>query len=126
VDVTGEPGDLPPTAAVTVVPLRNVSPTTVLACSATSHDPDGFILQHRIQFSDGAVFFTPAAVHTLATPGTFSVTVNVIDQFGAPASVTENFTVSPGAPGAAASAAAQSEERMHQAAHPQPEPIRKP
>src|SRR5262249_18829209 len=76
VDVTGEPGDLAPTAAVTVVPLRNVSPTTVLACSATSHDPDGFILQHRIQFSDGAVFFTPAAVHTLATPGSFSVTVN--------------------------------------------------
>jgi phage baseplate assembly protein gpV len=124
VEVTGEPGDLRPTAAVTVVPLRNVSPTTVLACSVTSHDPDGFILQHRIQFSDGAVFFTPAAVHTLATPGTFSVTANVIDQFGAPASQTVNFTVGPA--GTAPSAAAQSEEQMHQAAHPQPEPIRRP
>jgi phage baseplate assembly protein gpV len=125
VQVTGEPGDLPPTAAITVVPMRNVSPTTVLACSATSHDPDGFILQHRIQFSDGAVFFTPAAVHTLAAPGNFSVTVNVIDQFGAPASETVNFTVS-GAAGTADSVTAQSEERMHQEAHPRPEPIRKP
>jgi hypothetical protein len=125
VDVTGEPGDLPPTAAITVLPMRNISPTTVLACSATSHDPDGFILQHRIQFSDGAVFFTPAAVHTLATPGNFSVTANVIDQFGAPASQTVTFTVTPAA-GTADSAAAQSEERMHQAAHPHPEPIRRP
>jgi phage baseplate assembly protein gpV len=124
VDVTGEPGDLPPTAAITVVPMHNISPTTVLACSATSHDPDGFILQHRIQFSDGAVFFTPAAVHTLATPGNFSVTVNVIDQFGAPASQTVNFSV--GTAATADSAAAQGEERMHQAAHPQPEPIRRP
>src|SRR5262249_54271455 len=124
VDVTGEPNDLPPTAAITVVPMRNISPNTVLACSATSHDPDGFILQHKIQFSDGAVFFTPAAVHTLAGPGTFSVTINVIDQFGAPASETVNFTVSPTATGP--TAAAQSEERMHQAEHPKPEPIRKP
>jgi PKD domain len=126
VDVTGEPGDLPPTAAITVVPMRNISPTTVLACSVTSHDPDGFILQHRIQFSDGAVFFTPAAVHTLAAPGNFSVTANVIDQFGAPASQTVNFTVSPSAPGTAAGTTAQSEERMHQEAHPQPEPVRRP
>jgi hypothetical protein len=95
VDVTGEPGDLPPTAAITVVPLRNISPTTVLACSVTSHDPDGFILQHRIQFSDGAVFFTPAAVHTLAAPGNFSATP-------------------------------QSDERVHQDAHPQSEPVRRP
>jgi len=124
VDVTGEPSDLPPTAAVTVVPLRNVSPTTVLACSATSHDPDGFILQFMTQFSDGAVFFTPAAVHTLAGPGSFSVTVHVIDQFGAPASVTESFSVSGAA--SAATSAAQSEEAIRKSARPQPEPIRRP
>jgi hypothetical protein len=124
VEVTGEPGDLPPVAAVTVVPLRNVSPTTVLACSVTSRDPDGFILQFKTTFSDGAVFFTPAAVHTLPGPGSFSVTAHVIDQFGAPASVTENFTVSGAATTAAA--AAQSEEAKSQTAHRQFEPIRKP
>jgi hypothetical protein len=93
VDVVGEPGDLPPTAASTVVPLTKVSPNTVLACFAGSHDPDGFILAYKSMFSDGTQFFTPAAVHTLAAPGTFSVTINVIDQFGAPASHTETFTV---------------------------------
>lgn len=124
VDVNGEPGDLPPTAAITVVPLRDVSPTTVLACSATSRDPDGFILSYKTQFSDGAVFFTPAAVHTLAAPGSYSVTVNVIDQFGAPASQTQSFSVSGSA--TAATAAAQSAEAKSKRAHPQPEPIRKP
>jgi hypothetical protein len=93
VDVVGEPGNLPPTAASTVVPLPKVSPHTVLACFAGSHDPDGFILAYKSMFSDGTPFFTPAVVHTLAAPGTYSVTINVIDQFGAPASHTESFTV---------------------------------
>jgi PKD repeat protein len=124
VDVSGEPGDLPPTAAITVVPLRVVSPTTVLACSATSHDPDGFILSFKTQFSDGAVFFTPAAVHTLAAPGNFSVTVNVIDQFGSPASQTASFTVTSAA--TAASAAAMAEEAKQKSMKRQVEPIRKP
>jgi PKD repeat protein len=124
VDVTGEPGDRPPTADVTVVPLRVVSPTTVLACSATSHDPDGFILSYKTRFSDGAMFFTPAAVHTLAAPGNYSVTVNVIDQFGSPASQTAGFTVSSAA--TAASVAAQSEEAKSKSVKRQTEPIRKP
>ena len=122
--VTGEPGDLPPIAAVTVVPLPGVSPTTVLACSVTSHDPDGFILAFKTQFSDGAVFFTPAAVHTLAGPGTFSVTTNVIDQFGAPASETATFTVSAAA--TSGTMAAQSEEAKRKNAQPRSEPIRRP
>jgi hypothetical protein len=127
VSVTGEPGDLPPTAAVTVVPLRQISPTTVLACSVTSHDPDGFILQFKMQFSDGATFFTPAAVHTLAAPGSFSVTAHVIDQFGAPASATQNFTVSPSAAAAGSStAAAQSDEAKRKQAERKVDPIRKP
>lgn len=123
-DVVGEPGDLPPTAAVTVVPLPVVSPTTVLACSATSRDPDGFILTHKTQFSDGTTFFGPAAVHTLAAPGSYSVRVDVIDQFGAPASATLNFTVS-GSP-SAATAAAQGAEAKRQQPQSQVGPIRKP
>jgi len=126
VDVVGEPGDLPPTAAVTVVPLPSVSPTTVLACSVTSRDPDGFILQYKSLFSDGATFFTPAVVHTLAAPGSFSVTVNVIDQFGAPASQTENFTVGTGASKAGSTAAAQAVEEKRKPLRRQFEPIRRP
>jgi hypothetical protein len=123
-DVTGEPGDAPPKAAITVVPLPVVSPTTVLACSATSHDPDGFILQYKTTFSDGTVFFTPAAVHTLASPGSYSVRIDVIDQFGAPSSQTAGFTVN--GPLTSATPAAQNDEARRKALqHPQG-PIRRP
>src|SRR5262249_9374664 len=124
VDVVGEPGDLPPTASVTVVPLPVVSPTTVLACSAGSRDPDGFILMRKARFSDGAVFFGPAAVHTVAAPGTYSVTVDIIDQFGAPASQTQSFTVSGGP--SAATAKARGAEATRKQAPVQVGPIRKP
>jgi PKD repeat protein len=124
IEVNGEPGDIPPTANITVVPLRSVSPTTVLACAVTSHDPDGFILAYKTQFSDGAVFFTPAAVHTLAGPGNFSVTTTVMDQFLSPASQTAGFTVN--AEATAASAAAQAEEAKRKSLQRQREPIRKP
>jgi hypothetical protein len=126
VDVVGEPGDLPPTANITVVPLRIVSPTTVLACSVTSHDPDGFILQYKSVFSDGAIFFTPAAVHTLPAPGSFSVTLNVIDQFGAPASATQNFNVSTAGLELGSAAAAHAREQQSKAPQRQFEPIRRP
>jgi hypothetical protein len=134
VSVVGEPGDLPPTAAITVVPMPQISPNTVLACFTRSRDPDGFILSYKSQFSDGANFFTPAALHTVAAPGSYSVTLHIIDQFGAPASLTENFTVAPGGAstgaGSAASAsavsAARSEEEKRKQAQPPVDPIRKP
>jgi hypothetical protein len=127
VDVVGEPGDLPPTANITVVPLRSVSPTTVLACSIGSRDPDGFILQYKSVFSDGATFFTPAVVHTLPGPGSFSVTADVIDQFGAPASHTENFTVSANAfESRSTSATHVIEQQQNKATQRQVEPIRRP
>jgi PKD repeat protein len=126
VDVVGEPGDLPPTAGLTVVPLPSVSPTTVLACFLGSRDPDGFILGFKSQFSDGAVFFTAAAVHTLAAPGAYSVTLNVIDQFGAPASTTENFTVNASAFEPLSGSAAQIKERRNKAVQRPFEPIRRP
>jgi phage baseplate assembly protein gpV len=124
VDVVGQPGDLPPTAVSTVVPLTKVSPTTVLACFAQSHDPDGFILQYKSVFSDGTPFFTPAAVHALAAPGTYSVTINVIDQFGAPASHTETFTV--GGSSTLGAAPAQSIGVESKTPPRQFEPIRRP
>ena len=124
INVVGEPGDLPPTAAVTVVPLPSVSPTTVLACAAASHDPDGAISRRQIQFSDGATFTAPAAVHTLSGPGTFSVTATVFDQFQATASTTQSFVVSSAA--TAASVEAQKAEATRNQENPQPEVIRRP
>lgn len=91
VDVVAEPGNLPPTANISFRPLPN---NTVLACGAASHDPDGFILFYNWHFSDGATFSTPAAVHTLAMPGTFSASLDVTDQFGAPASAMQSGSAS--------------------------------
>lgn len=91
VNVVAEPGDLPPNAVVTVRPL---SGNTVLACSAGSRDPDGFLLTWHYKFSDGADFFTPAAVHTLSSPGSYSVGLTVMDQFGATGSTSQNFSTS--------------------------------
>jgi hypothetical protein len=72
-------------------------------------------------FSDGTQFFTPAAVHTLAAPGTFSVTIDVIDQFGAPASHTETFTV-----GGTSSMGATPQSIETKPSQRQFEPIRRP
>jgi PKD domain-containing protein len=91
VNVVAEPGDLSPSAVLSV---RTLSANTVLACSAGSRDPDGFILTRHFKFSDGAEFFTPAAVHTFANPGTFSVGLTVMDQFGAIGSASQNFSTS--------------------------------
>lgn len=125
VDVLAEPEDIPPTAVLTVRALPNVSPTTVLACSVASHDPDGFILTYKEQFSDGAVFFTPAAVHTLASPGSYSVSTNVTDQFGAPASQTQAFAVS-GSASLQSLMAEQVKAATQKSTHRQFEPIRRP
>ena len=90
VSVDAEPGDLPPNAVVNV---RTLSGNTVLACSAGSNDPDGFLLSWHYRFSDGAEIFTPAAVHTFGSPGMYSVGLTVMDQFGAPGSTSQSFSI---------------------------------
>ncbi len=93
INVNAEPGDLSPVAAVNVTPMPELSPNSVLVCTAGSKDPDGFLISTRLQFSDGTVATTPAVLHTFAAPGTYSVTATVTDQFGASNSVTQTFVV---------------------------------
>ena len=93
VTVTAEPGDLTPTANVSVLPMPAISPNTVLVCTANSNDPDGFFIARKMQFSDGTTTYGTAAVHTFAAPGSYSVTATVTDQFGAPASASATFAV---------------------------------
>ncbi len=95
VNVVAEPGDLAPNAVVSVLPL---SGNTVLACSAGSHDADGFLLTWHYKFSDGTEFFTPAAVHTVGSPGTYSVALTVMDQFGVTGSASQSFSTSTASP----------------------------
>jgi hypothetical protein len=95
--VVAEPGDIPPIAKITFAALPNISPTTVLGCTATSSDPDGFLISSQVRYSDGSQFFTPAALETFPTAGTYTATVTVMDQFGASNSTSTTFTVGNGA-----------------------------
>jgi PKD domain len=95
--VVAEPGDIPPIAKITFAALANVSPTTVLGCTATSSDPDGFLMSSQVRYSDGSQFFTPAALETFPAAGTYTATVTVMDQFGASSSTSTTFTVGSGA-----------------------------
>jgi hypothetical protein len=92
-NVVGEPNDVPPIARVTVTPMPAISPRTVLACSATSSDPDGFINGRQLQFSNGAHFSAPAGLQTFTSPGTYKATVTVRDEFGATDTASTTFVV---------------------------------
>jgi hypothetical protein len=94
--VDGEPSDISPTAHISVTAMPNISPTTVLACTATSSDPDGFVNGLLLQYSDGSKFSTPAALETFAVPGTYTATVTVTDNFGATNTTTTTFSVGGG------------------------------
>lgn len=93
VDVTAEPNDQTPIADVVTFPLPTVGPNAVLACTANSHDPDGFLSAIQVKFSDGATVKASGAVHTFAAPGTYSATNTVTDQYGATDTATDTFSV---------------------------------
>lgn len=88
--VDAEPGETPPVANLTIKPMPNISPTTFLGCTAGS---SGFIIRHKLQYSDGSNFTTPAALETFSGPGTYTATATVTDQFGATNTTSTTFTV---------------------------------
>jgi hypothetical protein len=92
-NVVAEPNDIPPVANITLTPLTNISPTTVLGCMATSTDADGSVSSYHLQYSDGSHFTTPAAVETFPAPGTYTATATVTDQFGATDNTSTTFSV---------------------------------
>jgi hypothetical protein len=109
--VDGEPNDLPPTANITVKAMPNISPTTVLACTAASSDPDGFVNGLSVQFSDGSKSGSPATLITFPAPGTYTASVTVIDNLGATAATSTTFSVGGGSVSAVASSATEDQQR---------------
>jgi len=94
-DASAEPGDPAPVPAIQVTPLPQVGANTVLLCGANWQAPNRFVNAYRWTFSDGnSPAFVPGVVHTFPTSGTFSVTEQVINEFGAPGSITQSVTVS--------------------------------
>jgi len=94
--VDGAPGDIPPVASMTIRAMPNISPTTVLVCTAASSDPDGFVNGLNVEFSDGSKSGSPATLETFAAPGTYTATATVIDNFGATAMTSTTFSVDAG------------------------------
>jgi len=88
--VDAEPGETPPVANIVITAMPNISPTTVLGCT---EDSTGFIISHKLQYSNGSIFTTPSALETFAAPGTYTATATVTDQFGATNSTSITFTV---------------------------------
>lgn len=113
--VDAEPTNVPPVAKITLKPLPSISPTTILGCTASSIDPDGFVNAYELQYSNGAQFFTPAALETFSAIGTYSATATVTDQFGATNTTSTSFSVGGGtAPAAMPPAAAQQKQQQTQ------------
>jgi len=94
--VTAEPTNAPPVAKIVLTAMPQISPTTVLGCSATSSDPDGFVNSRQMTYSNGSKFGSPAALETFASPGTYTANVTVVDQFGAKGTTSTTFTISGG------------------------------
>jgi hypothetical protein len=114
-NVVAEPDDIPPVAKVTLKPMTSISPTTVLGCTATSVDADGFLSSYQLQFSDGSEFTTPAALETFPAPGMYKATATVMDQFGATNSTSTTFSVGGAtAPGPVAPSAVQQPQQHEQ------------
>jgi len=91
--VNAEPQDAPAQAVVDVYPIPSVAPLAVIACTARSSDPDGFILQTITQFSDGFTTYNRGVLHIFSQPGTYGVTTAAIDQFGAGDTAQTSITV---------------------------------
>ena len=122
--VDGEPSDIPPTAHITVTAMPNISPTTILGCTATSSDPDGFVNGLRLQYSDGSKFSTPAALETFAGPGTYTATATVTDNFGATSTTSTTFSIGGGSLSIVASPVAENQQRQQHEIPSEPVPPR--
>jgi PKD repeat protein len=83
IDISAEPNEVPPIPAIEVRPLPQVGPNTLLFCGANWQAPNRFVNSTHWAFSDGGQAFGPGPVHTFPTPGTFSTTETVINEFGA-------------------------------------------
>ena len=67
----------------------------VLAFSGSGSDPDGSIVADSWSFGDGTTASGASPTHTYASPGTYSVTLTVVDASGQIASVSHAVVIAP-------------------------------
>lgn len=74
----------PPIAVITPSSVIDTAPTTVTLSSIGSTDPDGHnIINAHWIFSDGGEYWGLIAPYYIASPGNYTATVRVLDEYGA-------------------------------------------
>jgi len=74
---------VPPTAVFTAAPSTVAIGEPVAFDASASFDPDGRILSYLWDFGDGSTGSGASIAHGFSTPGTFPVTLTVVDNDGA-------------------------------------------
>jgi hypothetical protein len=90
ITITTGANDAPPDAVLTVKPSGG---NQVMACTATSTDPDGFIIASMVNFGDGTIAYGPTAFHTYASAGAYKVAATVMDNVGLTTTTYSSVTV---------------------------------
>ncbi|MEZ5336966.1 MAG: PKD domain-containing protein [bacterium] len=99
ITVTGEPGNLSPTADIFAFPTGGVLPQAINFDASGSMDQDQGILSYRWDLDDDGYHEVqtnlPFAYREFITAGTFTVSLMVIDFFGASGTATTQVTIDP-------------------------------
>ena len=83
----GGPANVAPVAAYTAVASAGEAPFTAQFSSAGSTDSDGAIVEYRWNFGDGTTANEANPAKVYAQPGTYDVSLEVVDDDGASAAV---------------------------------------
>jgi len=86
------PPNGPPVAKAAATPTSGPAPLTVGFSSAGSYDPEGAPLSYKWNFGDGVISTAENPNHTYATPGIYTVTLTVTDNWGATGSASLEVT----------------------------------
>ena len=97
VRVVVHPPNLPPTVVITAWDSTAVVPFMV-SCQSYPHDPEGQPVTFLWTWPDGATFTTQNSTRQLSFPGTYDITVEVTDPYGATGRDTLTVTVLPNQP----------------------------
>lgn len=95
------PSNALPIALFTTAPTTGTTPLTIAVDASGSTDPDGSIVQYRWTWGDFSLPDTigpVTAVQVYSNPGTYTVTLRVVDDQGGSSTATQTITVSTNTP----------------------------
>lgn len=94
VEVMSGPANTAPVANISMDTTSGFAPLTVRASAADSLDSDGAVTGVYWDFGDGATASGIEAAHTYTEPGSYILTLTVVDNGGLTATATRSITVS--------------------------------